>query len=170
RLQQVAHERRDQGTERLRQKYAPKFASLKERRRRAEQAVAREKEQANQSKVQAAISVGATLLQAFMGRKAVSASTIGKATTAIRGAGRVIKDAKDVGLAEDNVAAIDRQIADLEAQFQSEVETLSASLEAQEPLDRLTLKPAKSQITVTLVALVWVPSWKNAQGLLTDAF
>jgi len=170
RLQQVAHERRDEATERLRRKYAPKLASLQERRRRAEQAVAREKEQANQSKVQAVISVGATLLQAFMGRKAVSASTIGRATTAIRGAGRVIKDAKDVGLAEDNAAAIDRQIAELEAQFQSEVEKLAASLEAQEPLDRLTLRPAKGQITVTLVALAWLPYWRDAQDLLTEAF
>jgi hypothetical protein len=120
--------------------------------------------------VQAAISVGATLLQAFMGRKAVSASTIGKATSAIRGAGRVIKDAKDVGRAEDNVAAIDRQIAELEALFQAEVGKLAATFEAQEPLDRLVLKPAKSQIAVKLVALAWVPFWEDAAGTLTEAF
>lgn len=170
RLQQLAHERRDQDTERLRQKYAPKLAALQERRRRSEQAVERERERASQSKVQAAISVGATLLQAFMGRKAVSASTIGKATSAIRGAGRVIKDAKDVGRAEDNVAAIDRQIAELEAQFQAEVDKLAASPEAQAPLERLVLKPAKNQIAVKLVALAWVPFWKDAAGTLTDAF
>ncbi|MDE3243071.1 MAG: ATP-binding protein [Nitrospirota bacterium] len=170
RLQQAAHERRDQETERLRQKYASKFASLQERKRRAEQSVAREEEQANQSKVQAAISVGATLLQAFMGRKTVSASTIGKATTAIRGAGRAIKDTKDVGLAKENVAALDQQIADLEAQFQGEVDKLAATLDGQtEQLEVLALKPTKSNIAVKLVALAWLPSWRSQEGSLTAA-
>nr|MBI3613490.1 ATP-binding protein [Nitrospirota bacterium] len=170
RLQQATHERRDQETEQLRQKYAPKFASLQERKRRAEQSVAREAEQANQSTVQAAISVGATLLQAFMGRKTVSASTIGKATTAIRGAGRAIKDTKDVGLAKENVAAVDRQIAELEAQFQGEVGKLAATLDGQtEPLETLAFKPTKSNIAVKLVALVWMPCWRSRQGLLPSA-
>ncbi|TAJ09832.1 MAG: ATP-binding protein [Nitrospirae bacterium] len=170
RLQQATHERRDQETERLRQKYAPKFASLQERKRRAEQSVAREEEQANQSKVQAAISVGATLLQAFMGRKTVSASTIGKATTAIRGAGRAIKDTKDVGLAKENVAALDQQIAELEAQFQGEVDKLAVALDGQtEPLETLALKPTKSNIAVKLVALAWMPCWRSRQGSLTAA-
>jgi len=171
RLQQAVHERRDQDTERLRQRYASKFASLQERKRRAEQSVAREEEQANQSKVQAAISVGATLLQAFMGRKSVSASTIGKATTAIRGAGRAIKDTKDVGLAKENVAAVDQQIAALEAQFQGEVDKLAAALDGQtEPLATLALKPTKSNIAVKLVALAWMPEWQDERGQRTHAW
>jgi len=158
RLHQLTHEQRDQETERLRQKYAPKFAALQERRRRAEQAVAREEEQANQSKMQAAISVGATLLQAFMGRKTVSASTIGKATTAIRGAGRVIKETKDIGLAKENVAAVDRLIADLEAQFQAETEQLTAAIDPQaDAIETVSLRPTKANIVVKLVALAWVP-------------
>ncbi|MFM8550815.1 MAG: ATP-binding protein [Nitrospiraceae bacterium] len=170
RLQQAAHERRDQETEQLRKKYAQKFAALQERKRRAEQSVAREEEQANQSKVQAAISVGATLLQAFMGRKTVSASTIGKATTAIRGAGRAIKDTKDVGLAKENVAAIEQQAAELEAQFQSEVDRLTTSLDGQaEQIDILSLKPAKANISVKLVALAWLPYWRDQQGGVTPA-
>lgn len=165
RLQQTLHERRDQETDRLRQKYAPKFAALQERRRRAEQAVAREEEQANQSKVQAALAVGATLLQAFMGRKTVSAGTIGKATTAIRGAGRAIKETKDVGMAKENVAAIDRQLADLEAQFQGDVDKLAATLDGRaEPLETLALRPAKSHIVVKLVALAWAPAWQDERG------
>src|SRR5688572_1314531 len=46
RLQQVAHERRDDLAERLRQKYAPKIAGLQERIRRAESARQREADQA----------------------------------------------------------------------------------------------------------------------------
>ena len=69
RLQESTRETRDQAKEKLRQKYAPKIAALEERKRRAEQAVARENEQAKQQGLQTAISVGATILGAFLGRK-----------------------------------------------------------------------------------------------------
>ena len=76
RLQQLAHEPRDEDIERLRRKYAPKIATLEERIRRAEQAVEREAEQAKQQKMQTAISFGATLLSAFLGRKTMSRSSM----------------------------------------------------------------------------------------------
>src|SRR6185369_12909933 len=89
RLQHAGRERRDDALDRLRKKYAPKKDALEDRLRRAGQAVERESEQVTQQGLQAAISFGTTLLGAFLGRKAVTASTIGRATTAVRGAGRV---------------------------------------------------------------------------------
>ncbi len=158
RLQQEAHEHRDQVAEKLRDKYAPKIAALQERRRRAGQAVERESEQATHSQVLTAISIGATLLEAFTGRKAVKTSTIGKATTAARSAGRAIKDRGDVARAEETVAAIDQQIADLEAQFKAEADSLAAAADPlTEKLEVISLKPTKANIAVTLVALAWVP-------------
>lgn len=171
RLQQVAHEHRDQHTDKLRQKYAPKIAAIQDRIRRAEQAVARESEQAKQSQIQAAISVGATLLGAFLGRKTISASTIGKATTAVRGAGRAIQAQKDVGFAQENVAALQQQLADVEAQFEKETNELAATINPlTEKLDIVSLKPTKANIAVKLVALAWVPHWRDAQGNLTPAY
>lgn len=170
RLQQVAHERRDAAADKLRQKYAPKIAALQERLRRAEQAVEREKEQAKQTGLQTALSVGATILGAFMGRKSISATTIGKATTALGKAGRTMKDMKDVGMAQDNVAALQQQLADLEAQFKSETDQLSAFDPQSEPLETLALRPTKTNIAVKLVALAWLPDWQDAQGALTPAW
>ena len=72
RLQQKAREQRDEATEKLRQKYAPKFAALQEQMRRAQAAVEREKDQARQQKMQTALSFGATLLGGFLGRKVIS--------------------------------------------------------------------------------------------------
>lgn len=165
RLQQAAHEQRDQSVERLRQKYAPKITTLQERIRRAEQAVEREAEQAKQSGIQTAISVGATLLGAFMGRKAVSATTVGRATTAARGAGRAIKEAKDVGRARETVEALQQQLADLEAQFRTETESLAAASDPlTESLETIALRPTKTNIAVKLVALVWTPHWQDSQG------
>jgi|CXWL01.1.fsa_nt_gi hypothetical protein len=171
RLQQAAREARDQQAEKLRQKYAPKLAALGERKRRAEQAKEREAAQAKQSQIQAAISVGATILGAFLGRKAVSASTIGKATTAVRGAGRAIQASNEVSAAEENVAAIDRQLAALEGQFSEETESMLSVFDPLlEALDTVALKPTKSNITVRLVALAWVPYWQEGQGRLVSAW
>jgi Helicase HerA, central domain len=165
RLQQLGREQRDEAVEKLRRKYAPKLEQLEERKRRAEQAVAREVEQAKGQKVQTAISFGATLLSSFLGRKRASLSTLGKATTAVRGVGRSMKESQDVGRAEDNVAAISQKIADLEAEFQAETAALEGSLDPQtEQLEKVSLKPTKANIAVKLLTLAWAPYWQNAQG------
>jgi hypothetical protein len=165
RLQQVGREERDRQSDRLRKKYAPKIAALQDRIHRAEQMVERQQTESRSSQLQAAISVGATILGAFLGRKAISATNIGKATTAIRGAGRVIKESKDVSHAEENVTALQQQLAELEAEFRTETETLTAAIEPlTETLHSLSLKPTKSNITIKLVALAWVPHWQEASG------
>jgi len=160
RLQQIAREQRDEAVEKLRRKYAPKFEQLEERKRRAEQAVAREMEQAKGQKMQTAISFGATLLGSFLGRKRASLSTLGKATTAVRGVGRSMKESQDVDRAEDNVAAVTQKLSDLEAEFQAETAALERSLDPQtEQLETVSLKPTKANIAVKLVTLAWAPYW-----------
>jgi len=158
RLQQLAREQRDGAVEELRQKYAPKIDQLNERKRRAEQAVEREAEQAKGQKLQTAISFGATLLSSFMGRKTVSLSTLGRATTAVRGVGRSMKESEDVGRAQDNVAAIDQQLVALDQQFKDETAKLEQAYDPQtEELGKVSLKPTKTNIAVKFMSLVWAP-------------
>jgi hypothetical protein len=162
RLQQLAREQRDDAVEKLRKKYAPKFELLEDRKRRAEQAVARESEQASGQKMQTAISFGATLLSSFLGRKRTSMSTLGRATTAARGVGRSMKEAQDVGRAQDNVEAITQKLADLEADFQAETKALEQSFDPQtEQLDKVSLKPTKANIAVKVLTLAWAPYWND---------
>ena len=116
RLSQATREKRDEMVEQLRQKYAPKVAALQERRRKAVQAVEREKTQADQQKVQTAISFGATLLGALGGRKLNSSGNIGKATSTMRNASRIGKEGQDIARAEDTVEAIDQQTGGTECQ------------------------------------------------------
>ncbi len=171
RLQQAGREQRDLQSDSLRKKYAPKISALQDRIRRAEQMVERQQAESRSSQLQAAISVGATILGAFLGRKAISATNIGKATTAIRGAGRAMKESKDVSHAEENVAALQQQLADLEAQFNAETSALAAATDPlTEKLDLLSLKPTKSNIVVKLVALAWAPQWRAADGTLVPAW
>ena len=171
RLQQSGREARDKQSDGLRQKYAPKIAALQDRIRRAGQMVERQQAESRSSQMQAAISVGASILGAFLGRKTISATNIGRATTAIRGAGRAIKESKDVGQAEENVSALQQQLADLEAQFKAETDVLAAATDPlNEKLDTVSLKPTKANIAVKLVALAWTPHWRDSGGATTPAW
>jgi hypothetical protein len=171
RLQESAREQRDQWAEQLRKKYAPRMAALEERLRRAQQAAAREKEQAMHQGLQTAVSIGATLLGAFLGRKAGGVTTVGRATTAARGVGRVLKERQDIGRAEETVEAIRQQLAALEAEFKAEMTALETKTDPfAERLETVVVKPKKMHISVRLVALVWVPQWQDPQGKTTPAW
>ncbi len=165
RLQQAAREQRDEAVEKLRRKYAPKTAALEERLRRAEQARDREAGQARQAKMQTVLSLGSTLLGAFVGRKAVSLGTLSRATTAARGVGRQMQQAGDVARAEETIESIQQKLRDLEAEFEAETEKLAAAHDlSSEPLERIELRPSRAQVTVRLVALVWLPRLRDSQG------
>ncbi|MBA5868210.1 MAG: ATP-binding protein [Nitrospira sp. CR1.3] len=171
RLQQTGREQRDKAADLLRQKYASKIAMLQERIRRAEQKKEKQQTESRSSQVQAAITVGASILGAFLGRKTISATNLGRATTAIRSAGRVMKESQDVGQAEENVAALQQQLADLEAQFKSESDALASATDPlNEKLESIAIKPTKTNIAVKLVALAWTPHWRDATGMLTAAW
>ena len=158
RVQHAARERRDEEVGRLRERYAPKAAAFKERLRRAELGVTREAQQASQSSMQSAISFGATLLGAVLGRKVLSGTNIGRATTAARSAGRVMKEKEDVARAKETVAAVETQIAALEAKLSEEIAALeTADAARQAPLEAIEIAARKSGIEVQSVALVWVP-------------
>ena len=171
RLQQSGRETRDKQSDSLRRKFAPKIAAVQDRIRRAGQMVERQQAESRSSQMQAAISVGASILGAFLGRKTISAANIGRATTAMRGAGRAIKESQDVGQAEENVSALQQQLADLEAQFKTETDTLAAATDPlNERLETVSLKPTKANITVKLVALAWAPHWRDEKGVLTQSW
>jgi hypothetical protein len=158
RLQLAARETRDGAVEALRRKYAPKIAVVQERLRRAQQAQEFQSEQATSAKVQTVISFGATLLGALLGRKGLSLSSMGRATTAARGVARTMKESADAARAGETVEAVEQQLKDLNSQLETEIAQLtSASDPALEKLDSVPIKPKKKDIRVKLIALVWAP-------------
>jgi len=171
RLQQNAREQRDDATDKLRQKYATKMTTLEEQVRRAQQAVEREAEQAKQQKMQTAISFGTTLLSAFVGKKAVSYSSLGRATTAVRGASRIMKESQDIKQAQETVATYQQRMQELEASLKAETEELAAKSDPlTEELEKVTVRPAKKDIAVRLATLVWLPNWQSPDGTVTPAW
>jgi len=167
RLAQAARENRDLEVEKLRRKYSAKFNTLNNRLMRAEQAVMREKEQSQSSKIQTAISFGTAVLGAFMGRKAVSVSSASRFGTAARSASRVRKEAMDVARARETLEATRVQLQELEARFQADVERLEASFDAgNEQLQEILIKPKSTDMTMEFFGLVWMPYRRDARGQL----
>ncbi len=155
--------------EALRKKYAPKIATLQERLRKAQAAVEKQREQARQAKMQTALSIGATLLGAFTGRKTFRSSTISRATGAARREGRAFEESGDVSRANDTVESVQQQLTDLQAQFEAESNALAEKVD---PLTEVleTVKPKKTDILVQLVSLAWAPYWQDDQGNVTPAW
>ena len=156
RLRDLLRERRDAEVEKLRARFAPKLASLEERARRADQRVERERDQFNQQSVQTAISVGATVLGALFGRRMTSVGSLGRATTAMRGAGRTMREHGEIGQAQESAEAVRGQIADLETELKSEIEVLQS--DAEPKTEEIAVRPRKTDIVVERLALAWIPA------------
>lgn len=171
RLSQIAREQRDSWTDKLRKKYARNTASLEEKIRRAQERIVREKEQAKQQKLQTAISIGATILGAFLGRKAVSKTSVSKAGTAMRSAGRTMKEAGDVERAKQNLIYLQQKLDQLQADFQNEVDIYKEKIDVlTEELEVINIRPKKTNISAQLCCLVWTPQWVYEDGLREPAW
>lgn len=158
RLNTEAREARDAALVKVRGKYASKLTTLQDRIRRAEHAVQVQSEQATGARMSTAVSIGATIFGALLGRKAVSASTLGRATAAARGMGKIGRESQDVARATETVAALTQQLAELQAALEADLQAVSARWDvSSEVFERVLVKPKRGGVSVQLVALAWVP-------------
>ncbi len=156
RLGLMLREKRDQEIEKLRRSYAPRLAMIQEQLRKAQARVEAEKSQMGQQAIQTAISIGATLLGAFFGRKTMSVGNVGRAATAMRGAGRTMRERGDVQRAGESVAAVQERLVSLQNEFSQETTRIQNACDpALLEINTLPLRPKKTDITVSVVALAW---------------
>jgi hypothetical protein len=123
---QKSREQRDAAVEKLRAQYGPKLHKIEERVRNAEQVVQREEGQARGAQVQTAISFGATILTALLGRKRISYTSVGRATTAARGAQRAMQQQQDVNAAKEDLAAARAEYERLEQELAARIAEIQA--------------------------------------------
>ena len=97
------------------------------------------------------------MVGALFGRKAFSAGTLGRATTAARGMSRTMKESGDVERATESVDAVQQQIKELDDQVRQETQAIATEFERAPVLEQVTLLPKRGQVSVQLVALGWDP-------------
>ncbi len=171
RMQLKARELRDEKAEALRKKYAKKIATLEERLRKAYATVEKQEEQAKKAKMDTALSIGATLLSAFTGRKVFSQTNINKARSAMRSTGKAADERSDVKRAEETAEAIKQQLADLQVEFDADTTSLQEKNDLMtEEFETISIKPRKADLSIKLMSLVWTPYWKDEQGKISPAW
>jgi hypothetical protein len=171
RLREALHEERDREVEALRRRFASKAARLEKRERRAQLRVEREQDQVRGQTVQAAISIGASVLGALLGRRLTSARSVGRATTAARGVGRVADQREDVARARSELEALRAERAALEEELDAEIAALRERLDvAAAAVEEIPVAPRKADLEVEELALVWLPSWRGPEGAATAAW
>jgi hypothetical protein len=149
----VLRERRDAAVAELRSKTPSRLGALGGASARGP-AREREQSQATSQTTASAISIAGSVLGALLGGRRSSA--IGKAGTAVRSYGRIEKERADVAQARADAEATHQQVAALNAELEGEIERVSAGLDPQKlPIDKVSVKPRKSDIAVEDVALVW---------------
>ena len=156
RLQQAAREQRDTLKAQLQAKYAPKLDALAQQKMKAAQKEQVEQEQSTSQMINTAVTLGASLLGAFLSNKKLSTTNLTHVGQTVRAAGRAMKEHGDVARAEESVASIDQQTQELNAQFAAEVAALDVKVDpSAEVFEKVSLRPKKTGITVRLCALGW---------------
>ena len=150
-------ERRDEEIDRLRKKYTPRLDTLEDQLRRAADRIAREQSQLSQQKMTTAISVGTSILGALLGRKRISAANAQRLGTAARSAGRIGRESDDVSRAEESREVLEQRRNDLQNELEQEISRLKSEFDpATARVERVEIRPRKSDIEVTMLALAWV--------------
>jgi hypothetical protein len=171
RLAQVAREKRDAAVAELRKRWQTKLQQLQDQIRRAVERREREKSQLSQQKMQTAVSIGSSILGALLGRRAISATNVGRVGSAARSASRIGRESQDVARAEESLEVLQQRLVDTKREVDAEVARLESTLDATTISLRPVEVPArKADIAVSEVALVWTPWRKGADGFPAPAY
>jgi hypothetical protein len=158
RISQRAKELRDDEIEQLRKKYAAKVTALQNRIGSAEERVAREKAQYQQSMLDTALSFGGSVLGALFGRKITSAANVQKAATGVSRMGRTVRERGEAARAGEKVEDLKQQLADLESEVEVEINRIKEAYQAESlPLEEVSVRPRKTDIRVEELSVVWLP-------------
>jgi len=155
RLGQLAREARDEDTGEVREKLASNLAAVEDKIRRKQDALAKSEAAAGAQRVDAALSVGGGIFDAFFGRRS-SRNVVRGAVRTARSASRASAKANNVARDKEDLAALTAKHAELQREAQKALAQIAT---AHDPstlaLESVVTKPKKTGITIHLVALAW---------------
>jgi hypothetical protein len=166
RLRQVAFEKRDIEVEKLRKQFATKAASLEGKLRTAKERLEKEEEQYSSQKMSTAISFGKSILGALFGRKLASRTNVTSAGSSFGSLSKTASERSDVKRAGAKIEQLKDELAEMESEFEEELESLKQECEVSElELDEVTVAPRKTDLDVERAALVWLPWRVDKDGI-----
>ncbi len=170
-FQQAARERRDLETDKLRAKYVKKMESIRSKIRTAEDRLSRESAQYDSAKMSSLVSLGASVLGAFMGRKFATKTNVSKVSTAARSASRAAQQHADVDRAEQQLKEYRLDMDEMNEKLEAELSDLTSSLQIENlELEILEISPRKSDLKISDPMIVWTPWQMTADGEAVPLF
>lgn len=148
RLSQESLGGEDAQTQKIRDKYQTKIRALQDKIRRAQEKVATQTSQAGQAKMDTLITTGTAILGSIFGRGSVY-----QAGASLRKASKVQKESQDVARATENVHELEQQLQELTVQMNQEIAAQLGN--RNNDLQKVSVRPRKSDIAVKTVAILW---------------
>ena len=157
RLVHEAREARDAAIDKLRETATKKISTIESRLLTAQGQLAKQKAESSSAAMQAGVSVLGGILGAFFGRKS-GLGSLTRGTSAIGKATGAYKQHQDVANADAKVSGVAAEIEASKAELEAGIASITASFDpAALPLETESIKPAKTDVKVQTVALLWLP-------------
>jgi hypothetical protein len=100
----------------------------------------------------------------------MSATTLSRAGSALRNAGRMGTESADAARADESAASAQQRLADLSAEVDAAVAALDQSLDvANLSLRSESVAPRKADIAIGKVVLLWTPWRSDSNGFAVSA-
>lgn len=146
RVQDRLRELEDEQLEKLKQKYQKLQDSLEQKILKANDRLDKAKQAANATTLESVISIGSSLLGAFLGKSSAS-SSMGKVLSGTKGVNRAIKSRGALTPIESELQMLDQQGFELENSLKDEADRLKDEFSLTNiDIEELSIKPRKTDI------------------------
>ena len=157
RCRRAADDAADAELAKLRDKYEPKVTRLRDQIAAADDRVDVLEEEASSRRNTELLSTAGSILGGLLSGRSRS-SVLGKLGTAAGRRGRTKTAGQRLDAAENKVARLQEQLADLEAELADEVAAVDARWAgAVDEIETLSISLERSDVAVTQLALAWLP-------------
>lgn len=156
RLQDRLNEKIDLEVEKLKIKFVKENDSIETKLSKLYEKLQKEEIQATSTTTDTIISIGTSLLGAFFGNSVINKTNIGKVATSAKGASKILKERNDVKQVENEILELQQQKEALKTLLENEIEKINlANQSSNFPIEEIFIKPKRSDIYNTKLALLW---------------
>ncbi len=156
RVSDYLRDKRAEEVEKLRGKYRSKQERLEKQVQRALHKIEKEKSDVKSKTTDTVLSFGMAVLGAFLGRKAISSSTLSRASSGVRHAGRIAKEKEEVKRAEESLALLQGNMENLVMEVEVKVSEVMDKYQLENfKIESFYIKPRRSDIFNLQLALLW---------------
>ena len=171
RLETVVSEQRDTAKEKLQQKYAQKFQTVRNEISRGLERVEREQSQLKSKRLDSILTVGTSIMGALLGRKRISSANAGRASSSMKSIKRYSDESKDLSEANDSLEDAQKTLRDLESEFNREHSELANKLQVEQlTYSEVEIPPRKGDMAVEEIRVVWLPTSIDISGAAILAY